>query len=320
MITLGGSTALETAVDQAYDLSFAMPYRDNSTLGVVAAKQLVKPDHNARTVEFQFYNDFDDVVDEDLPETTDGDDADLPANDVGTISLHQRGRKTRISYLAKTGTFDDYFVPSVANRFARDAWRANEHLREQAFIAATTNHQFYIDGGVVKRKVATGIGSGTDTGYDLTQTDSKINSQVLRDAVTYLDENNVPRVNGSYLLFATPAVIQAIREDDEFSSASFYTDKESLEKGEIAEWMGVKIVRHNLLSRDTTTISGKTLETAYLTGAEPIIEAVKEKPQVVLDGSITDAFKRFTPIAWKFDLGYAPYRPGNVVAIKTVNR
>ena len=85
---------------------------------------------------------------------------------------------------------------------------------------------------------ASGGGSATPHGWSLLTPD------MVNKAVTKLQKDRVPTINGKYVAIVHPSVIYDLRSSDEWIEAHKYASPEEIYNGEIGELHGVRFIRN----------------------------------------------------------------------------
>lgn len=134
----------------------------------------------------------------------------------------------------------------------------------------------------------------------------------LLNAATALKLQRAPRKNGSYFALMPPQVSQDIMLDSKFVNATSYSNISQLQKGELGQWYGVRIVEMTLPFRETsggtegTFSSTGGIFSTYVVGtgafATPIMGGQSPyNPHVYVNDKPdkSDPANQFTLVAWK---------------------
>ena len=92
------------------------------------------------------------------------------------------------------------------------------------------------------------------------------------DAVTSLRVDKAPTIKGGYVLVADPRTARSILNDDDYIQAHHYNNTDSLLKGEVGTYYGIKtLLSHNVLSYGSSTSTTLGSAGAYNSSTTPFL-------------------------------------------------
>jgi len=108
-----------------------------------------------------------------------------------------------------------------------------------------------------------------------TAANSAFSALDLLDATTALRVEKAPTKNGGYVLVADPRTARSILNDDDYIQAHHYNGTDSLLKGEVGSYYGIKtLLSHNVLTFGSTDATSLGSAAAYNASTAPFLANV----------------------------------------------
>lgn len=203
--------------------------------------------------------------------------------------------KSELASLQTGGTLD-MMVPQLVGK------NAGQTLDKLAILAleATTN--------------TVAFGSGTAGALESTDVMSKTAMEKLYNK---LARSNVPNIGGAYVMFAHADVISDLQNDTNPGSwvdVGKYSQPDKIFANEVGMYKGIRVVRDNLTTVDTSGAFPKYTSTVIG------LNALGKAESLPLTFTVTGPFDRlgrFVNVGWKWTGTYGIVEPSAVVKIQT---
>lgn len=295
-ITLGSQF-----VTKAYDLAVYPALRPQLIFDQFATVRATRLTHAGSSVRFNFVDDIADQTDP-LLENLDVDSVTLTSKAL-SISMREYGTAVTSTALLR-GTSMIPIDPIVAERVGYNAGKSIDRLAKTALDVASVTYDDSTTGSITE------IGSSS----------VYLNSYLLQEGVSLLEEDNVRPFNSeAYVLVVSPKQAQHLKAENTNQGWRYVTSRNegmggnSIYRGEIGMYEGVRIVVNNNLGASTT---------AYLMGAEALAKVFSNAPGFgpmprTVVSPVVDKLRRFASIGWYHLVGYSVFRPEALIRIKT---
>jgi len=296
-ITLGSQF-----VTKAYDLAVYKSLRPELIFDQFATVRASNTTHRGGSVRFSFV---DDIAEQITPllENIDVDSVAFSSKAL-TVSMREYGTAVTNTALIR-GTSMIAMDPLIAERVGYNAGLSTDTLARVALDATSVT---YDDGSTSDVE---SIGGGT--GNFLT-------GSLLRDGVAMMQSNNVrPFMGGSYVAVISPFQAQQLKSESTDTGWRYVTSRNegdngnSIYRGEIGEYEGVRIIVNNHLSN---------LGEGYLMGAEALAKAFSTAPGFgpnpkTVVAPVVDKLRRFASVGWYSLVGYSVFRTTALIHLST---
>jgi len=173
-------------------------------------------------------------------------------------------------------------ILQATNLFDSMAQATTQLAEDHALHADTLVHRVLTTGttsgtGTLSTSVRYAQNSNSTAFIAATAANSAFTALDLLDSVTALRVDKAPTIKGGYILVADPRTARSILNDDDYIQAHRYSNVDSLLKGEVGTYYGVKtLLSHNILSfgsASANAISG-TAAAAYNSSTAPFLANV----------------------------------------------
>jgi N4-gp56 family major capsid protein len=288
-------------VTKAYDLAVYPELRPQLIFDQFATVRATRLTHRGGSVRFSFV---DDITDQTTPllENIDVDSVSMSSKAL-TVSMDEYGTAVTTTNLLR-GTSMIPIDPLVAERVGYNAGKSMDRIAKTALDVASVTYD---------DSTSTSIQEiGTSATY--------LNSYLLQEGVSLLEEANVrPFMGEAYVLVVSPKQAQHLKAENTNQGWRYVTSRNegagmnSIYRGEIGMYEGVRIVVNNNLGASTT---------GYLMGAEALAKVHSNapgfgpQPRVVVS-PVVDKLRRFASIGWYHLVGYSVFRPEALIRVKT---
>ena len=288
-------------VTKAYDLAVYPELRPQLIFDQFATVRATRLTHRGGSVRFSFV---DDITDQTTPllENIDVDSVSMSSKAL-TVSMDEYGTAVTTTNLLR-GTSMIPIDPLVAERVGYNAGKSMDRIAKTALDVASVTYD---------DSTSTSIQEiGTSATY--------LNSYLLQEGVSLLEEANVrPFMGEAYVLVVSPKQAQHLKAENTNQGWRYVTSRNegagmnSIYRGEIGMYEGVRIVVNNNLGASTT---------GYLMGAEALAKVHSNapgfgpQPRVVVS-PVVDKLRRFASIGWYHLVGYNVFRPEALIRVKT---
>lgn len=287
--------------------------KHNLVLANYGKKHKLKPNQNNRTVTF-YRRAAADLTAAGAPTTlTEGGqtltDRDLTYTAVD-VSLTQYGQTARVSDIMSHIALLDFVKDNVALMGEEAALKADSIIRDQLSHPTTGLAKIYAQ----KLANFNALVGATNAAGRL------LPSDILR-AVTILENNRAPMINGKYVFIVPPAVASDILNNAEWREVIRNNDAEKYFKGVIGELFNAIIVKHTNPFREANTVDTEgtyaaagTIYSCYALGAEAFgivdmdsLGGSPFKPQIIIldKADKSDKLNQYINIGWKTYWGSA---------------
>ena len=288
-------------VTKAYDLAVYPELRPQLIFDQFATVRATRLTHRGGSVRFSFV---DDIVDQTTPllENIDVDSVSMSSKAL-TIGMDEYGTAVTTTNLLR-GTSMIPIDPLVAERVGYNAGKSIDRLAKVSLDAANVTYD----------------DSTTESITEIGSSATFLNSYLLQEGVTLLEEKNVRPFGGqSYVLVVSPRQAQHLKAENTNQGWRYVTSRNegtgmnSIYRGEIGMYEGVRIVVNNNMGASTT---------AYLMGAEALAKVHSNAPGFgpnprVVVSPVVDKLKRFASVGWYHLVGYGIFRPEALIRVKT---
>ena len=288
-------------VTKAYDLAVYPQLRPQLVFDQFATVRATRLTHRGGSVRFSFVNDIADQVTP-LLENIDVDSVSMSSKAL-TVEMDEYGTAVTTTNLLR-GTSMIPIDPLVAERVGYNAGKSIDRIAKNALDVASVTYD---------DSTSTSI---TEIGGSSTY----LNSYLLQEGVSLLEERNVrPFMGEAYVLVVSPKQAQHLKAENTNQGWRYVTSRNegaamnSIYRGEIGMYEGVRIVVNNNLGASTT---------GYLMGAEALAKVHSNapgfgpQPRVVVS-PVVDKLRRFASIGWYHLVGYSVFRPEALIRVKT---
>lgn len=170
-------------------------------------------------------------------------------------------------------------ILQATNLFDSMAQATTQLAEDHALHADTLVHRVLTTGttsgtGTLSTSVRFAQNSNSTAFIAATAANSAFTALDLLDSVTALRVDKAPTIKGGYILVADPRTARSILNDDDYIQAHRYSNVDSLLKGEVGTYYGVKtLLSHNILSfgsASANAISG-TAAASYNSSTAPFL-------------------------------------------------
>lgn len=295
-ITLGSQF-----VTKAYDLAVYPALRPQLIFDQFATVRATRLTHRGGSVRFSFVND---IAEQTTPllENLDVDSVTMTSKAL-SVSMNEYGTAVTTTNLLR-GTSMVPIDPIAAERVGYNAGRSIDRLAKTALDVASVTYDDATTTAIQE------IGSSS----------TYLNSYLLQEGVSLLEEANVrPFMSEAYVLVVSPKQAQHLKAENTNQGWRYVTSRNegaamnSIYRGEIGMYEGVRIVVNNNLGASTT---------GYLMGAEAFAKVHSDAPGFGPNPStvvspVVDKLRRFASIGWYHLVGYSVFRPEALIRIKT---
>lgn len=162
---------------------------------------------------------------------------------------------------------------------------------------------------------AAGTSTATVTGT------SQVSGDMVRKAVTKLRANQArPRDGQFYAGVVHPNVVFDLRSQTSAGNwrlpNEYGSSQTKLWTGEFGEFEGVRFVQNPRTRSANDGAASATVYRTFIVGQEALAQAVVVEPHVEI-GPIIDTLRRFRPLGWYGDLGFALFRDEAIVRFES---
>jgi len=288
-------------VTKAYDLAVYPELRPQLIFDQFATVRATRLTHRGGSVRFSFV---DDITDQTTPllENIDVDSVSMSSKAL-TVSMDEYGTAVTTTNLLR-GTSMIPIDPLVAERVGYNAGKSMDRIAKTALDVASVTYDDATTTSITE------IGSSS----------TYLNSYLLQEGVSLLEEANVrPFMGEAYVLVVSPKQAQHLKAENTNQGWRYVTSRNegagmnSIYRGEIGMYEGVRIVVNNNLGASTT---------GYLMGAEALAKVHSNapgfgpQPRVVVS-PVVDKLRRFASIGWYHLVGYNVFRPEALIRVTT---
>ena len=295
-ITLGSQF-----VTKAYDLAVYPALRPQLIFDQFATVRASRLTHRGGSVRFSFV---DDIAEQTTPllENLDVDSVTMTSKAL-SVSMNEYGTAVTTTNLLR-GTSMIPIDPIAAERVGYNAGRSIDRLAKNALDVASVTYDDATSTSITE------IGGSSQY----------LNSYLLQEGVSLLEERNVrPFMSDSYVLVVSPKQAQHLKAENtnqgwRYVVSQYEGGGNSIYRGEIGMYEGVRIVVNNNLGASTT---------AYLMGAEALAKVFSDAPGFgpnprTVVSPVVDKLRRFASIGWYHLVGYSVFRPEALIRVKTI--
>lgn len=288
-------------VTKAYDLAVYPELRPQLIFDQFATVRATRLTHRGGSVRFSFV---DDITDQTTPllENIDVDSVSMSSKAL-SVSMDEYGTAVTTTNLLR-GTSMIPIDPLVAERVGYNAGKSMDRIAKNALDVASVTYDDATTTSITE------IGSSS----------TYLNSYLLQEGVSLLEEANVrPFMSEAYVLVVSPKQAQHLKAENTNQGWRYVTSRNegaamnSIYRGEIGMYEGVRIVVNNNLGASTT---------GYLMGAEALAKVHSDapgfgpQPRVVVS-PVVDKLRRFASIGWYHLVGYSVFRPEALIRVTT---
>jgi len=288
-------------VTKAYDLAVYPELRPQLIFDQFATVRATRLTHRGGSVRFSFV---DDITDQTTPllENIDVDSVSMSSKAL-SVSMDEYGTAVTTTNLLR-GTSMIPIDPLVAERVGYNAGKSMDRIAKTALDVASVTYDDATTTSITE------IGSSS----------TYLNSYLLQEGVSLLEEANVrPFMSEAYVLVVSPKQAQHLKAENTNQGWRYVTSRNegaamnSIYRGEIGMYEGVRIVVNNNLGASTT---------GYLMGAEALAKVHSDapgfgpQPRVVVS-PVVDKLRRFASIGWYHLVGYSVFRPEALIRVNT---
>ena len=288
-------------VTKAYDLAVYPELRPQLIFDQFATVRATRLTHRGGSVRFSFV---DDITDQTTPllENIDVDSVSMSSKAL-SVSMDEYGTAVTTTNLLR-GTSMIPIDPLVAERVGYNAGKSMDRIAKTALDVASVTYDDATTTSITE------IGSSS----------TYLNSYLLQEGVSLLEEANVrPFMSEAYVLVVSPRQAQHLKAENTNQGWRYVTSRNegaamnSIYRGEIGMYEGVRIVVNNNLGASTT---------GYLMGAEALAKVHSDapgfgpQPRVVVS-PVVDKLRRFASIGWYHLVGYSVFRPEALIRVTT---
>jgi len=288
-------------VTKAYDLAVYPELRPQLIFDQFATVRATRLTHRGGSVRFSFV---DDITDQTTPllENIDVDSVSMSSKAL-SVSMDEYGTAVTTTNLLR-GTSMIPIDPLVAERVGYNAGKSMDRIAKTALDVASVTYD----------------DATTTSIQEIGSSSTYLNSYLLQEGVSLLEEANVrPFMSEAYVLVVSPKQAQHLKAENTNQGWRYVTSRNegaamnSIYRGEIGMYEGVRIVVNNNLGASTT---------GYLMGAEALAKVHSDapgfgpQPRVVVS-PVVDKLRRFASIGWYHLVGYSVFRPEALIRVNT---
>lgn len=300
------SATWEKVVETAFDRAVEYDLRDTPAFSDLADKRPERQAMPGDVVTLTLHNDLA-LATTPLSETVDPDAVGMPVPDRVSITINEYGNTSLHSLALRNLAFTEPEM-EIATLIARNMIDSMDKVVRVVLDAGT--NVLSLEGGTFK---TSGNAVNSITTSDVFDADT------AATAVTLLRRRKaVPRVGDLYAAVVHPDVAYDIMREapgNSWVNPHQYVDTANIYRGEIGTYLGAKYIQttRGLTAANSTPIN---YYVSYYLGKQALAEAQVVDSHVVI-GPQTDKLRRFWPIGWHHQGGWAIYRQEALQIVKT---
>lgn len=305
------TATLSNLVTTAYDRKVDLALRSKAQFRNVVDKKVVSQTHPGSSVVFNIHADLA-AATTPLNESSDGSGVTIGDTSEVTVTLAEYGNYTVATKALQAFALDAGLDSNLANIIAQNLLDSVDSVIE-AKLATSTN-------------VIAEVGGSLDTDGTVALNDivgdDTIKSRDIRYAVAKARANSVVPVRGElYAAYIHPDVAHDLRA--ETGSLGWrvpheYSEPSAIWAAEAGTYEGAFFIETPRCGSTANTGPVDVYRT-YVFGQQAVAEAVADEFHVVMDGVVSDPFKRKTAMGWYGIAGWSLYRTPALTMIKTAS-
>ena len=298
-------TAYANLLAAGYDRYLEYQLRSTPIFRQMVDKHPVDVTNPGSTVTLSLIQEFSSLATTPLTENVDPDAVAPPPPVRVTVTLNEYGNAQLTTLKLRELAFTAV-DPAIANILGKNMVDTVDKLVQTPLDAAT--NVIGKNGGTIATQ-----SSGTPFAEGSVAAGDKLDTSVIRDAVTLLRRRNAPTRDaaGNYVGIIHPDVAVDILSDTGWLNPHQYVDTSNIYNGELGTYNGARFVQS---PRCTVVADGATSTKVYRTyflGAQALVEAMAVEPHTVV-GPVVDKLRRFNPLGWYTLGGWAIFRQESI--------